>query len=412
MAPKELMSWIDKESRWTKNYKGKIHAVTAYKLMKLYPDLCNLKTRAGTREAANKWWSEREREFGYADDPAYQNYLDSRNQHLGYLDMIQSGELKIPEPLDATAFAKRKERIEKINQASKQDTTLTDRATKWIESKPHKGQVVLRSQLIPALDANPVKLEAIDSIWVDDVATWIRSKKISLRSKANIWSTVKQFLAYLDSLELIVMPRRAKSIKFAKGEPTVDPPTVDWVRTVLENLDDSKERAWILLMLNCCYTQSDVAELLSDEILDGKRIKRKRTKQAHTDSTPVVDYPLWHETQELLAKYGSKNGLVFTGPDGSKLVNQNPRKDSIAAWWDRFLERLVKDEKIEKTYTLKQFRKLGRNLLEDSSHSKYAKYFQGHSIVGVDQHYLQKITPKRQAEFDDAVGWLRGCFFS
>ena len=56
MPPKELMTWVPRQKRWLKKYKGKIYSVSARQL-KTPP------TKEASRYAANEWWGQKQVEF-------------------------------------------------------------------------------------------------------------------------------------------------------------------------------------------------------------------------------------------------------------------------------------------------------------------------------------------------------------
>ena len=62
----------------------------------------------------------------------------------------------------------------------------------------------------------------------------------------------------------------------------------------------------LLLMLNCGFTQQDVADLGQEEVdwLAGM-ISRRRSKTGDHVTVPMVSYRLWPETFELLRRFRS-----------------------------------------------------------------------------------------------------------
>lgn len=61
---KELMTWESSGlGRWVKKYRKKRHRVGVKQLQKLYPDLVKTLSRAGTRAAANQWWTDKQRDL-------------------------------------------------------------------------------------------------------------------------------------------------------------------------------------------------------------------------------------------------------------------------------------------------------------------------------------------------------------
>jgi len=77
------------------------------------------------------------------------------------------------------------------------------------------------------------------------------------------------------------------------------------IKRVLDKNSKVPQRfqCWILLMLNCGMTQSDLNDLKKDEIdVVNGRIIRIRKKAEKYPNPPVVNYKLWNVTLELLKK--------------------------------------------------------------------------------------------------------------
>ncbi|HUV66489.1 MAG TPA: hypothetical protein VMW24_21555, partial [Sedimentisphaerales bacterium] len=69
-----------------------------------------------------------------------------------------------------------------------------------------------------------------------------------------------------------------------------------------------KTRLYILLMLNCGFQQSDVADIRQNEVdWEKGRIKRPRNKTKKRKNAQLVDYKLWGDTLALLKKYRSEH---------------------------------------------------------------------------------------------------------
>ncbi len=193
-------------------------------------------------------------------------------------------------------------------------------------------------------------------------------------------------------------------------------------------LDNASERTqlYLLLMMNCGFTQIDIAELRPDQV-DWKegRVTRKRSKTEKHDNVPEVSYPLWARTFALLKKHGNQKGdRVLTNENGGALkveVLQGERHkyakiDNVATAYGRLVRKLTgkparklrkkKDDKpalLKSAKPIKAFRKTSPSRLEDSEFSSCARWFGGWSPKSVaDKHYIRP----PQELFDRAVRWL------
>lgn len=80
--------------------------------------------------------------------------------------------------------------------------------------------------------------------------------------------------------------------------------TKEEIQSVIAKNSKMPERyqCWILLMLNCGFTQTDLNDLKREEIdLKSGRIIRCRTKAENYSNAPIVNYKLWDKTLELLS---------------------------------------------------------------------------------------------------------------
>ncbi len=124
-----------------------------------------------------------------------------------------------------------------------------------------------------------------------------------------ILADFKAFVKWLDQEEIIErLPRNFARLKIEAQVP--EPPTIPTaeVRALLKKAE-GKTKLYILLMLNCGYTQKDLADLRPEEV-NWKTgvISRKRSKTRKQASVPLVRYRLWSETFDLLKFYGNRTG--------------------------------------------------------------------------------------------------------
>ncbi len=175
--------------------------------------------------------------------------------------------------------------------------------------------------------------------------------------------------------------------------------TLDEVQTIL-NAATGKLRCFLLLMLNCGYTQMDISDLHPDEVdWQHGRITRKRSKTEKREDTPEVSYLLWPETFRLMQQYRSTDPQhVFLTNGHKPYVIRGQRCDKFMSLW----RRLKKETGITKPP--KSIRKTSSQLLEDHrQYRDFAQHFLGHAPVTIkDKHY----TDPSGKLFDAAVRWL------
>jgi len=227
----------------------------------------------------------------------------------------------------------------------------------------------------------------------------------------------KQFVRWAWTTERLPnLPRNidSKDISIQVPAKAVKTFSVDEIGVLMAHASE-RTKLYLLLCLNCGFTQVDVSDLKPDE-LDWERgyITRKRSKTTDVANAPKVSYPLWTETLRLLKKFGQRSGeRVLLNEDGGPLrvedvkevngTEKYSKTDNVASAYYRLIRKL-KAKKLIAHKCLKQLRKTSPSMLE--SNSKYdhlARHFLGHSPRGVaDKHY---ISPD-QILFDEAVKWL------
>jgi hypothetical protein len=238
-----------------------------------------------------------------------------------------------------------------------------------------------------------------------------KSKGFSSYYKRDIFATTKEFIAHICDLELIPTPKnlRSKQLVFVK-----DPvkPEVFAIADLITLLSRATERTtlYILLAMNCGFTQVDISDLSHSELhLSERRIIRKRSKTERKKNVPTVNYLLWSKTAALLKKCATTTGELVLLTDEQRplkqesLVNgKHTKSDNIKSAWVRLLNKLQISAKDRKTFT--DIRNTSSTLLEDHAEfSRYAQHFLGHSPKTVaETHY---VIPS-QRRFDEAVKWL------
>ncbi len=241
---------------------------------------------------------------------------------------------------------------------------------------------------------------------------------------------VKIFVGWCYDTELLdSLPRnmRRGNTTLAIDTGKMKKPTFsnDEIKILLDNATE-RTQLYILLALNCGFTQIDIAELHPDQVDWTKgRITRQRTKTEGNENVPEVCYPLWTRTCELLKRYGKRMGeRVLTNDEGKPLKverlqgTDHKKIDNVATAYNRLLVKLttskkrkdrvsqqqqVKQPLLKTTKPFKSFRKTSPSRLEDSEFATCARWFGGWSLKSVaDRHYIKP----PQDLFDRAVRWL------
>jgi integrase len=178
---------------------------------------------------------------------------------------------------------------------------------------------------------------------------------------------------------------------------------------------------FLLLMLNCGFTNTDVASLLKSEVqLDEGRIVRQRTKTRRHAHPPVVNYKLWPKTLELLRKHWSKHPTVaLTNRKGnplavSKLVKEGTKTREVA-WTTigrRYIQmktakpkKKVKPQLADKQ--LKFLRKTGSTKIRSKREFlSLDSLYLGHSWANVADKHYNAFDGQPYEPLDEAIDWL------
>jgi hypothetical protein len=172
---------------------------------------------------------------------------------------------------------------------------------------------------------------------------------------------------------------------------------------------------YLLLMLNCGFTNIDVGTLLKSEVrLDEGRIVRQRTKTRRHEHPPVVNYKLWPRTAELLRSHVSPDPvLALTNRRGgalcvSKLVVENGiTRETV---WSSLIRRYGQMKKAKPELPDKQLkflRKTGSSKLRsDRRFFSLDSLYLGHSWVTIADKHYNVFDGQPYAPLDEAIEWL------
>lgn len=222
---------------------------------------------------------------------------------------------------------------------------------------------------------------------------------------ADVWAASKQFIRWCWQTDLIMsLPRIIDSKDFVFKRPlkTINLFGIDELRTLLHHASDLT-KLYLLIMMNCGYTQKDISDLKPDQVdwVEG-RIRRKRSKTEDNKNVPEVNYKLWDRTFELLQQFGRQHGeRVLLNANGKPLKTEfikdgrDSKVDCIRLAYGRVCKKLG----IVKPKPLKLIRKTSATMI-DNQFKGYGSYFLGHAPRSTAERYY--VVPNQQ-EFDEAV---------
>ena len=178
---------------------------------------------------------------------------------------------------------------------------------------------------------------------------------------------------------------------------------------------------FLLLMLNCGFTNTDVASLVKSEVnLNQGRIVRQRTKTRRHTHPPVVNYKLWPNTLSLLTKQWSEHPtLVLTNRRGnplavSKLTKKGGRTKetvwtSIGRRFGLMKRATTRGESKPKLpdKQLKFLRKTGSSKIRsDRRFLGLDSLYLGHSWATIADKHYNAFDGDPYAPLDEAIEWL------
>lgn len=258
---------------------------------------------------------------------------------------------------------------------------------------------------------------------------WLLSKPTWGHSRAKgVFNTTRQWIRWAwrqDDVELDVLPRNIDSREFVFLTHLDDTGVAKKTRTeLLWTPDDFAStialvpadfQLYLLLMLNCGFTNVDVATLLKSEVqLNKGRIVRQRTKTRRHDHPPVVNYLLWPKTAKLLrAHLSDHDTLALTNRAGnplavSKLTSVGGKtKETI--WTSigrRYQQRkAAKPEMPQKQ--LKYLRKTGSTKLRsERMFLGLDSLYLGHSWANIADKHYNAFDGDPYPPLDEAIKWL------
>ena len=261
--------------------------------------------------------------------------------------------------------------------------------------------------------------EKIDSASLLRFRKWLDNRvadpqvKFGDETAAGRMRSLKTFTKWLYEREIIAdLPRvhSSRALTIAVEEKGVTVFTDDELRAMFEDVADPT-RLYMLLMLNCGFRASDIADLRPDHVdLAKGTLTKKRTKTAKHAKAPTVCYRLWPDTLRLLKKLRATEGeRLLTTQKGDPLVVDEVRDgkrykiDHIHKAFARLRTKLA-NRGITIDKAPKHFRPTASTRLESHpTYGRFAQHFLAHAPDSIAaKHY---VIPDQDA-FDEAVLWL------
>lgn len=257
---------------------------------------------------------------------------------------------------------------------------------------------------------------------------WLLKQPWGHQRRKNIFNTSRQWIRWAwrqDDVELEHLPKLIDSREFvflthidktgvAKKTRTELLWTPDEFHDTLELVPEDFQ-LYLLLMLNCGFTNIDVGELLKSEVrLEEGRIVRQRTKTRRHEHPPVVNYELWPRTARLLrSQWSDHETLALTNLAGSplcvsKLVVKNDTTQETV--WSSLGRRFGTMKKAKPNMPDKQMRFLRKTgstkLKSDRQFRTLDTLYLGHSWTTVADKHYNAFDGEPYTPLDEAIKWL------
>lgn len=278
-------------------------------------------------------------------------------------------------------------------------------------------------------------VSTIDGTTLTGFYEWVLSQPAwgHQRSKG-VFNTARQWIRWAwrqDDVELAQLPRNIDSREFVflphLGKTGVNRRTRTerlWTpsefKQTLELVPEDFQ-LFLLLMLNCGFTNSDVAALLKSEVqLEEGRVVRQRSKTRRHSHPPIVNYKLWPRTIELLRQHWSEHPeFALTNQRGNPLgvsklkkVSGQTRETIWTSIGRRYGQmKSAKPQKKEKPQLpdkqLKFLRKTGSSHLRgNTAFMSLDSLYLGHSWITVADKHYNAFDGKPYVPLDEAIDWL------
>lgn len=222
---------------------------------------------------------------------------------------------------------------------------------------------------------------------------------VSVRHKLR---TVKALLMWAYDAELVeTLPRSIKKYNdIPLPEPKPEFFTLKEVQTLYKEASPPV-RLWILLGLNCGFTQSDISSLSPDMVDWDRGIIARDRQKTGVES----EHKLWPLTLKMLREQAGPGPLLLTRQDGQPLIRQAIREDGMPSKTDIVSHRFgLLKKKTGITLSFKHFRKTSANAIAEKFQDKpwLVELFLAHTDPRMRKHY----TKQHYDDLHKATKWL------
>jgi len=254
---------------------------------------------------------------------------------------------------------------------------------------------------------------ALHEITLKEYADYVRGRWDSGNTHRLAFQSLKMMIKWAWSKRYLAeMPRNLDSDDFdyTAPEPEPNPMTLEHF-TYLYKEAPPAMRLYMMLGLNCGYTQVDISTLTHSmidwdtEIIDRTRHKTENGAKCQQRST------LWTHTLSLLKEQATEPNEQGSNPallskDGNELLRREDDTDVIGLAF----RRLKNKETVTTEHTFRDFRSTGANEIENGyqpatrirTNTELADMFLAHKRQGMIKHY----TVPDLTELGHAANWL------
>jgi len=419
------MTWEASQQRWRKMFKGHIYTVAC-------ATLGTPPTKEASVVAANRWWQDKH--AGLVSESAAPDYatLAAMWQYLetdtlpdyappALRDMVARGERRGHDLADRVLAEL--DAIEDTTPRQKRPTASREtigalagvfhgediaRARNGvIEARTCEGNRTLLDHFVRFVGGG-LPASAITERTISGYNSELLRQTLSSSARTQRMRTARRFITWLwEHRHIDEVPRNLRS-RFSYGSDAVEVEAFTFaeVKSILAGATGGVVRLYVLLMLNCAYLQTDIAELRDTDVdWVAGTITKRRVKTRKQKKVPVVTYPLWRETFELLKKYRSGSEYVLLNKRGKQLVIAKLKESGGYSHTDsmsRLIQPVLKAAGVTKS--IKFFRKTGSSLMETHPvHYRFGEEFLGEAPKTIaKKHYIAMPT----TQFSGAVVWL------
>ncbi|WP_166831937.1 hypothetical protein [Thalassoroseus pseudoceratinae] len=268
--------------------------------------------------------------------------------------------------------------------------------------------------------------------WQDFYSMLLNDRELKVGSKMSYRRAAITFTEWAwrqDECELETLPKNLKdrSMTFVNieiddndevdAEDDFDPRMFwekdDFTATLASDELNNHWKCWLLLFLNCGFTQTDVNDIRHRQLnLKDGRLIHKRTKTKRTPNPPRVNYKLWPSTIAAIKKVICKdNKFAFLTVRGGRLTPKKTETtkdgelktiqyDNVSRMWGQMKSRGVDlPDRV-----LKGLRKTGAATIKEYDLSM-RKLYLGHSGDIADKNY-DPTSGRPYQPLDDAIDYL------